>query len=280
MKPAAFEYFRPRSIDEALDLLDRFGDDARVIAGGQSLVPAMNLRMATPDVLIDIHRIPELIGWRCDGSSLRIGAATPQAVILRDPDLARSLPLLALAVSHVGHVQTRSRGTIGGSLVHGDPSAEIGLVAATLDATLVLRSRNGERRIPACDFQIGGLVTDVASNELLVEIVMPKAANGARWAFRELARRHGDFALVAAAAQVSEGVLSLAVGGLEEKPRRCDLLVKKLDEARFARDAIADAISAELGDVAPLSDLHAGGEYRCHLAAMLIEDCLKEVLPS
>ncbi|WJR80897.1 xanthine dehydrogenase family protein subunit M [Bradyrhizobium sp. NP1] len=278
MKPAPFDFFCAGTVDEAVALLARLGEDARPVAGGQSLVPAMNLRMATPTALVDISRIAELRGWRQVGDRIHIGAATTQAELMRDSDLAVRLPLLAAALPNIGHVQTRSRGTIGGSLVNADPSAEIGLVAATLEAILVLRSAQGERRLAAREFQLGALTTAIAPGELLVEIIMPTAPAGARCAFRELARRHGDFALVAVAVQRSAGELKVGIGGLEEAPRRCDRLTARLAEEGFAADAIDDAVRVELADVAPLSDIHASGDYRRHLAAVLLKDCLMDVL--
>jgi CO/xanthine dehydrogenase FAD-binding subunit len=278
MKPAAFAFHRPQTIDEAVELLAQLGEDARPIAGGQSLVPAMNLRMATPSALVDISRIAELHGWRQVGDRIHIGAATTQATLMREQELSRHLPLLMAALPNIGHVQTRSRGTIGGSLVHADPSAEIGLVAATLDAELVLRRIQGERRLAARDFQLGALTTAIEPGELLVEIVMPAAAPGTRCAFRELARRHGDFALVAVAAQMTGDRLSIAVGGLEEAPRRCDKLIARLAATHHAALAIDEAIQLELSEVAELSDIHASGSYRRHLAAVLLKDCLLEVL--
>lgn len=278
MKPAAFDYFRPGTVDEATELLDRFGDDARVIAGGQSLVPSMNLRMATPAALVDIGGIGELVGWTKERDRIRIGAGTTQAALMRDRALATELPLLASALPHVGHVQTRSRGTIGGSLAHADPSAEIGLVAAALDAEFVLRSSRGERRLGASEFQLGALTTAIEPEELLVEVVVPAAAAGARLAFRELARRHGDFAIVAVAAQVSGSELVVAIGGLEEVPRRCDIAAGVLADAALSCAAIDQAIAAELRETEPLADLHAGADYRLELAAVLMNECLEEIL--
>ncbi|MEA2944504.1 MAG: 2-furoyl-CoA dehydrogenase binding subunit [Bradyrhizobium sp.] len=278
MKPAAFEYFRPDTIEGAIELLGRYGEDARVIAGGQSLVPAMNLRMATPRVLVDINRIPELKFTQKAGNTLRIGAATTQAALIRTPDLPALLPLLAAALPHIGHVQTRSRGTIGGSLVHADPSAEIGLVAATLNAEFIIRGQRGERCVRASEFQIGALTTDVSADELLVGVEFPIAGANARFSFKELARRQGDFALVAVAAQVDGDDFWLAVGGLEEVPLRCDQLVAELRAHDFQSEAIAEAIRIQLQSASPLADIHASGDYRMHLAAVLLEDCLKEIL--
>lgn len=278
MKPASFAYFRPDTLDEAIELLHRHGDEARPIAGGQSLVPAMNLRMATPEVLVDINRIDELKGVRKVGNHLHIGAATTQAALMRSADVAAMLPLLAAALPKIGHVQTRSRGTIGGSLVHADPSAEIVLVAATLDAELVIRGHDGERRAHVHDFQIGALTTDVSAGELLVGVVLPVTAPNARCAFRELARRHGDFALVAVAAQIEGDHLRVAVGGLEETPLRCDVLADALRDSGFERDAIAEAIHKQLAGATPLADIHASADYRMHLAVSLLEDCLREIL--
>lgn len=278
MKPAPFEYFRPETIDEAVALLDRHGDGARLIAGGQSLVPTMNLRLAAPDVLIDISRMPQLHGWKKIDDDIHIGAAMTQAALIRDQALAGQLPLLAAALPNIGHVQTRSRGTIGGSLAHADPSAEIGLVAATLDAIFVLRSARGERRLSVNEFQLGALTTAIEADEILVEVVMRCAPPGARCVFRELARRHGDFALVAVAAQIAGADLRIAVGGLEAQPRRCGTLAATLTETGFSPEAIERAIRRELDDVDPLSDIHASGGYRVELAAALMAECLAEIL--
>ena len=278
MKPALFDYFRPDTLDAAIELLERHGDEARPIAGGQSLVPAMNLRLATPRVLVDIGGIAALRGWQQTAEGIHVGAMTTQAALLRGANLAASLPLLMAALPHVGHAQTRSRGTIGGSLVYADPSGEIGLVAAALDAVMIVRSRHGERRVKAREFQRGALTTDIRAGELLVGTIFPAAGKDTRFAFRELARRQGDFAMVAVAAQIQGDDLRVAVGGLEEVPLRCDKLISLLRVRGFKRDAVAEAIRTQLEGVAPLADLHASGDYRTHLAANLLEDCLMEIL--
>lgn len=277
MKPAPFLLERPGTLDEALGLLAEHGDAAKLLAGGQSLVPALNFRLTAYDVLIDLNRISDLSGVRLDGDTLRIGAMTRQAQALRDPLVARHLPLMAQALAHVGHPQTRSRGTIGGSLAHADPSAELALVAVALDATLVLRSRDRQRSIAAREFFEDALVTAIEPDEMLTEVVFPATPAGARTVFRELARRHGDFAIVAVAAQRAGDALTVAVGGLEAVPRHCAILIDGLRSDR-SPSRIPALIDAELASVMPLSDLHAGGDYRRSLAATLLGDCLAEVL--
>lgn len=225
MKPAAFEMVRPRSLDEAVRLLGEHRESARVLAGGQSLVPLMNFRLATPDLLIDLNRVEGLSGIRAEGSRLVIKAMTRQQELIDNPLVAARAPLLAAAARCVGHVQTRSRGTIGGSLAHADPSAELPLALVALDARLEITSSRGTRTAPVCGFFRDALVSDLASDEVLVEIVIPLAPPSARISFRELSRRHGDFAIVAVAAQYEGRNLSVAVGGLEAVPRLCTQLM-------------------------------------------------------
>ena len=192
MKPAPFEIERPTRLDDVLRLLAANTGDARVIAGGQSLVPLMNLRMATPSLLIDLNRVEALQGIRVDGPWLRIGAMTRQQRLLSDPLIAAHAPLLARALPHIGHVQTRNRGTIGGSLAHADPSAELPVCMVALGATLSVGSASGGRTIPAREFFTDILSTTLQPDEVLVEIAIPRAPPGTRAWFIEFARRHGD----------------------------------------------------------------------------------------
>lgn len=277
MKPAAFEMSRPHTVDEALALLHEHAD-AKLLAGGQSLVPILNLRLATPSLLVDLNRISALSGVRRDGDRLRIGAMTRQRELMESALVAQHAPLLCRALPHIGHVQTRARGTIGGSLALADPSAELPLVMVALDAVLTVQSKGGQRMIAAREFFVDAMVTDLASDELLTEIAIPVAPPSANCSFRELARRAGDFAIVAVGAQFARPQLTVAVGGLESRPRHCHGLVQALCTQNFTRVGLASLVSSELARTQPLSDLQASAEYRRHLAAVLIEECLSEVL--
>jgi carbon-monoxide dehydrogenase medium subunit/2-furoyl-CoA dehydrogenase FAD binding subunit len=277
MKPAAFEMACPQTVRDALALLAD-NPDSKLLAGGQSLVPVMNFRLATPSLLIDLNRIPTLASILLDRGMLRIGAMVRQSTLLESPIVARHAPLLVKAIPNIGHVQTRSRGTIGGSLAHADPSAELPLVVVTLDATITVQKRNTQRTVSARDFFVDAMTTDLAADELLTEIAIPVAPQNCRTAFREISRRHGDFAIVAVAAQASIDSFDVAVGGLEAVPRLCRSL-RQVDARRYlSRDTIVELIRSELADAEPLSDLHGDGEFRRHLAAVLLEDVLNEVL--
>jgi len=280
MKPAAFEMVRPRSLDEAVRLLGEHRENARVLAGGQSLVPLMNFRLATPAVLVDLNRVEGLAGIRAAGSRLEIRAMTRQQELIDNPLVAAHAPLLAEAARCVGHVQTRSRGTIGGSLAHADPSAELPVALVALDARLEITGSRGTRTVPAREFFRDALVSDLAPDEILVEIVIPFTPPSARISFRELSRRHGDFAIVAVAAQYDAETLCVAIGGLEAVPRLCTRLMDMVRASGFMRAAIASGIEQELGSVTPNDDLEASGEYRLQLARVLLHDCLCEILPA
>jgi carbon-monoxide dehydrogenase medium subunit/2-furoyl-CoA dehydrogenase FAD binding subunit len=279
MKPPLFDMVRPRAVDDALRLLAA-NPDSKVIAGGQSLVPVMNFRLAAPSLLIDLNQISELAGIRYTDGMLRVGAMTRQQRLLESPLIREHALLLQKALSNVGHVQTRSRGTIGGSLVHADPSAELPLVAVTLDAMISVRSHSGERTVPARTFFTAAMTTDLASDEIVTEIAIPCALTETRAVFKELARRHGDFAIVAVAAQLAEGRLTIAVGGLEASPRLCTQVMDECRGGALDRSHLASVIHTELADALPLGDLQADGEYRRYLAAILMEDVLGEVFAS
>jgi CO/xanthine dehydrogenase FAD-binding subunit len=278
MKPAAFDMVRPETLEEALRVLAANADDAKLLAGGQSLVPTMNFRLAAPKVLIDLNRVSGLSGVRRDGDWLRVGAMTRQAELLENPLVAAHAPLLKQALVHVGHVQTRSRGTIGGSIVHADPSAELPLVMTVLDAVYTIERAGWRRTAKTADFFIDALVTGIDADEILTEIAIPLAPDGARHEFREYARRHGDFAIVAVACQYAPPGLAIGIGGLEAVPRRCRVLEAALAERRTEPQELSELIQAELAAAHPLSDLQAGGDYRRQLAAVLVADVLAEVL--
>jgi 2-furoyl-CoA dehydrogenase FAD binding subunit len=266
MKPRPFDYARPDTVAEAVALLAELGDEARVLAGGQSLMAMMNLRLADPAVLVDIARIGELDAIRDRGDSIEVGAAVTQNKLLTWPDLQQKLPLLAVALPFVGHFQTRNRGTVCGSIAHADPSSELPLALALLDGEVVLRSKRGERVLKAKDFQRDMLTTARAPDELITAVRFP--VDGRRGvAFREVARRHGDFAILAVAA-VFDGKdrARLGIGGMTGTPvvRTC------------APNAVKDTVETLLNELDVTEDLHASAEMRCdmlrNLAPIVVEE--------
>jgi CO/xanthine dehydrogenase FAD-binding subunit len=278
LKPERFDYCRPVALNDVFELLDRHGDEARLLAGGQSLVPMMNLRMARPAVLIDLASVPGLAGIVLDGNNIRIGAMTRQSALLTDPLVRQHLPLVASAVAHIGHFQTRSRGTIGGSLANADPSAELSLVMVTLGAQFKLASKRGARAVPAREFFVDALTTVIADGEVLTEIVVPASPPATKIAFREYARRHGDFAIVSAAAQCApDGSIVAGLGALGTVPHFCADLSKALSSAAFDPQRAEALVAAEIARIEPISDLNATGDYRRRVAAVLLLECLQEI---
>jgi CO/xanthine dehydrogenase FAD-binding subunit len=277
VKSAAFEYTRAASIGEACELLARHGDGAKLLAGGQSLVPMMAMRLLRPAWLIDINEIAALKFVATEKNAVRIGACTRQAAVERDGALAARVPLLRQALAWVGHAQTRNRGTIGGSLAHADPCAELPLAAQVLDARMVLRaSSKGKRTLDAASFFTGAMSTAIRADECLEEIEWPvwrESRTGS--AFTELCIRHGDFAVVAAAAQVAlddSGRCVRAAFGLAAVGQT-PLAFPNLAAGLVGNSLTEDLIRAAANDAAdacePGSDLHASAEYRRHLAAVL-----------
>lgn len=269
MKPAAFEYLRATSISEALEALAAEGGDARILAGGQSLMPMLNMRLAKPKLLVDIMRLKELDRISEQSGAIMIGAGVRQAALLAWPDLAKSLPLVALALPWTGHVQTRSRGTICGSLAHADPSAEMPLVLIALDGEVHLRSARKRRRIAAKDFFAGMMATSRADDELIEAVSLPSSAG--RCAFREVARRHGDFAIVACAAVATKTGARLAVGGVADVPT-------VRDWPRLDGSALDDALNAFAYELDARDDVHATARYRRDLVRSIGRDLVREVL--
>lgn len=261
MKPAPFAYARARSLDEVFDTLDRHGDDARLLAGGQSLLPTLNLRLSAPSLLLDITGLAELrgISERPDGT-LVLGALTRHAMLATDPLVARRAPLLAQAAPHIAHAAIRNRGTLGGSLALADPAAELPACAVALDATIVARGRDGERRIAASDFFQALYTTDLRPGELIVALEIPPADH--RTVLLELARRHGDYAIVGLAATSAPRLVFFGVGATPVRARGA--------EAAFAAGDIAAAQAALDAELDPPGDLHGPPALRRQLARTLL----------
>jgi 2-furoyl-CoA dehydrogenase FAD binding subunit len=269
MKPAAFDYVRPESLDSALDVLRNEGGDARIIAGGQSLMPMLNMRLAKPRVLLDIMRLEELRRIEPRQGNISVGAAVRQAELLEWPSLARDLKLLSLALPWTGHVQTRSRGTICGSIAHADPSAEMPLTLLALGGDIVLRSAKKRRRVAARDFFLGVMATDRNDDELIEAVEFP-TTEARRCGFREVARRHGDFAVVACAAVATERGVRLAVGGVGDTP-----IAREFES--LGGSALDDALNVFAWDLDARDDLHATARYRRDLVRMIGRELVAEV---
>jgi carbon-monoxide dehydrogenase medium subunit len=284
VKPAAFEYFDPTTVEEALGLLARFGPDAKLLAGGQSLVPLMNFRLAQPKVLVDLGRVGGLSYIRQDGQTLRIGAMTTHADIEDSRLLAEVCPLLPTAARFVGHVQIRTRGTIGGSVAHADPAAEWPMVLTALGAEFKVRGPRGERTVRASEFFLGYLTTVLEPDELLTEIqlTVPPRAHG--WSIQELTRRHGDFAIVAATAVVVRGsdsaltMARLALGGVGGAPVDASEAAAVLLGSTPGPGDITAVTERVMPTLEPDSDVHAPAEYRREVAGVLCERALTEAL--
>ncbi|SFQ04995.1 xanthine dehydrogenase family protein subunit M [Variovorax sp. 770b2] len=278
MKAAPFDYIRAESTDHAVELLARHGSDCKPIAGGQSLVPMMAMRLARPAVLVDINRLAELKQVAIGAESVHMGAATRQRDVEDDKALHTFLPLVRDALRWVGHIQTRNRGTVGGSLVHADPSAELPLAAAVLGATMHLRSEaDGVRAVPAQVFFLGPMFTAVGETECLVGIDWPVwSGGGVGTAFEETAMRHGDFAMASAACQLQlgpDGICSRAaigMGGVDGTPLAFPAQAERLVGQRIDVALARDVAHACTEHTEPGSDLFADATYRRHLAAVLM----------
>ncbi len=283
MKPPPFEYHAPASTTEALDLLGQFGSDAKVLAGGQSLVPLLNLRLARPAHLIDINGLESEIGQvGTNNGGLAIGAMTRQRTAERSAVIAERCPLLAEALPLIGHIQIRNRGTIGGSLAHADPASELPAVAMVLGAELVARSKSrGERVIKAADFFVSFLTTALEPDELLVEVRLPGWPTGAGWSYQEISRRHGDFAMVGAACLVrlngdgTIGEARLSYTGAAPAPVRARDAEQSLAGQQPSGDAFAEAAEQAAKVLDPVSDVHAPAAYRLHVAKVLTRRALQ-----
>lgn len=273
MKPAPFDYHAPRQLKEAAELLARL-PNAKILAGGQSLVPMMNFRYVIVDHLIDLGGLDELRGIAVGNELLRIGAMTRQRDLETSPEIAKYCPLMAEALRHVGHRQTRNRGTIGGSLAHADPAAELPAVCAACDATIHVASIRGIRQVPFREFGRGFMATALQPDEMIAAIDLPFWRNSHGHGFHEFARRQGDFAMAGAAALVDVGTdnvvrrASLTLFGVAAAPLRVEAAEARLIGQPLDAGAVR-AAAAAAWLVEPISDIHASGEYRRHLAQVL-----------
>jgi carbon-monoxide dehydrogenase medium subunit len=282
MKPAPFEYRAPGSVAEALAMLTEHGDAAKPLAGGQSLVPMLAMRLSRPRVLVSLKRLRELGGIRRRDGVLAIGAMTRHWEVEESREVAAACPLLAEAIRLVGHPTIRSRGTVGGSIAHADPAAELPAVLVALGGRVRLASSSGERVVPAEDFVQGMLTTAARPDELLTEIELPAPAGARRGeAFEELARRHGDFALAGAAVALAVDAggrvidARIALCGVEARPRRRADAEAALRGEPWRPERAREAAALAARGVSPLDDLHASGALREHLAAVLTERALE-----
>lgn len=269
MKPAAFDYVRAETLAEVHDVLATEGDDARVLAGGQTLVPMLAMRLARPKVVIDIMRLPELSGIVIERESIRVGAAATQAALLGLPGLAERQPLLAQALPFVGHAQTRSRGTVCGSIAHADPSAEIPLVLVALRGEIELSTARQRRRVAAEEFFTGLMSTARADDELIEAVIIPTRRPGQGCAFREFGRRHGDFAIVACAAVADADGMRLAVGGVADRPVARDF-------GTIDGPALEQALNVFAWELEARDDLHATARYRRELVRRLGRETIEK----
>jgi CO/xanthine dehydrogenase FAD-binding subunit len=281
MKPADFKYHRPRSIDEGLSLLQEFGDEGKILAGGQSLIPLMNFRLAQPSYLIDINFIDGLDYVRSEGGALKIGCLARQSRLLDNPLIRERCPLLADSLSYVGYEQTRNRGTLCGSLAHADPAAELPAVMLALDGSLTVASATGKREVAAREFFRSYLTTVLGSDEMVLEATIPEMLPYAGWSFTEFARRFGDFAIVGVAVlllreqdRISDARIALT--GVGDKPWRDRKLEEMMLGEKGGNDIFTRVADEVRSSIEPSSDIHASASYRRSLAGVLTKRALAE----
>lgn len=282
MKPAPFAYVRAETLDQVFDLLDEHGDDARILAGGQSLMATLNMRLSAPEVLIDINGIEGLSGITTDGETLKIGALARHSEVLESTDVAAYAPLISKAMPHVAHQAIRNRGTFGGSVAFADPAAELPAVTRALGAQMVIQGRDGQRKVAADDFFQGLFETDMKENEILVGVEIPKIKDGEKTAFMELARRHGDYAIVGIAVQgrVDGGTFAdMRIGffGAGDQPILAKSASAALNGQPNNEETIKKAQEALDADLDPMPDLNGPAEMKMHLARVLTKRALAEL---
>lgn len=284
MKFPDFDYACPASLDEALQLLEAHGEDALILAGGQSLMPVLAFRLAAPRILVDIKKLPGLDSVATNGEGFRLGANVRWCDILANGELRAAHPLLVEAIGHVAHYQIRNRGTVGGSLAYADPAAEMPGIAVTCDAEIVVASRTGERIVKAADFFLGALSTRLAPGEIITELRLPAWPAKRRWAFQEFARRRGDFALAGTAVFFDlngEGrAVDAHVGviGASDRPHRLAGAEAAITGSRVDADAISAAAAAASQEVEPMEDFHAPAAYRRSLVGTLVARALTDAM--
>jgi aerobic carbon-monoxide dehydrogenase medium subunit len=282
VKASAFSYARATSVSNALQLLVTHGDKAKVLSGGQSLLPAMNLRLISPELIVDISQIAELRGLSVTGDTLRIGALTRHVEIARSSEIALVAPLLVEAIAHVAHPAIRNKGTLGGSLAHADPASELPACMLALDATIVIQGQAGQRRVKATDFFRGIYETALSPQELLIAVELPAARSGVSYFFREFARRHGDYALVGLAAEaiVERGMfadLRLAFFAVGDRPVLARS-ARKLVGKEVTPAVLSDASAALDAELEPQDDQQASASMRRHLTKVLLARCTGALL--
>ncbi|UCH74466.1 MAG: xanthine dehydrogenase family protein subunit M [Rhodospirillales bacterium] len=282
MKPAPFDYAKPSTLEEAFDLLEAHGEDARVVAGGQSLLATLNMRLSAPSILVDISGLEALRGISAGSNVLRIGALTTHTELIASEEAARAAPLLRKAAVHIAHPAIRNRGTFGGSLAHADPAAEYPACVVALDATLEISGRDGSRRVAAAEFFHGLYETDLKPGELLAAVEVPVLQDGFRSGFGEFARRAGDFAMSALAAhgrfdgdEVHD--LRLVYAGVDIRPVRANRAEAVLAGKAITRELVAEARSRLAEDLNPTDDLQAGGATKLLLSGVLLERVLSDM---
>jgi CO/xanthine dehydrogenase FAD-binding subunit len=282
MKPASFKYVAAASLDHALALKAEHGDEARFLAGGQSLIPAMNFRLARPEVLIDINGLTELSGIdRSEAGRLRVGALTRYRSLERDADFLGACPLFADALPHIAHPQIRNRGTIGGNLSHADPASELPALAVAMQAEMGITSATGERRVPASEFFVGLLTTDLGSDEMLVDITFPARRPRSGACFMEIARRRGDFAIAGVAALVSLdderrcAEVRISLCGVGETPVDASGAASTIVGHRLTGEAIEAVAGRVQQSIEPSGNVHASADYQRHVAGVLTQRVLR-----
>jgi len=285
MKPAPFEYHVPDSMEQALDLMNQHGDEAKILAGGQSLVPAMNFRIAQPSMLIDLNRVNQLSYVREDGQVLRVGAMTRERHLELDALIEKNTPLLYEAAPNIAHPQIRNRGTIGGSIVNADPAAELPVLMLALGARLKAQKTSGERWIDASDFFLGMFTTALEPDEILVEVELPFMPARTGWSFMEVAPRAGDYALMGVAVSVTLDendackqaklvYLNAGDGPVDAKDAAQSLVGERLDDKLIE----SAAVMASEKEITPYGNIHASPEFQSHLANVLTKKAIKQAL--
>jgi CO/xanthine dehydrogenase FAD-binding subunit len=283
LKLPAFDYVSPGSVAEIVELLARHHGDASLISGGQSLMPMLAFRLAAPSLIVDLRNVPGLDRIAVDDRGIVLGAKVRWCDIESDQDLTVTHPLLAEAVTHIAHYQIRNRGTVGGSLAHADPAAELPAIAVACDGEITISGSSGQRTVPAADFFIGPMITALRADELILSLRLPAWPSGRRWGFQEFARRRGDFALAGVALFYDEvdGRISgprIAAFGVSETPLRIGEAEQALDGEKPSGATFARVVEIVKASVVPQSDVHADSDYRRALLGIMVERALRQAL--